>query len=139
MKKEYNNGEVTIIWEPGKCIHSAVCVKGLPNVFKPREKPWITIDGATTEQLVEQIKKCPSGALGFRMNEQKNVDASMDDNSIEIQVIPNGPYLVKGKVTITHTDGSKEEKESSTAFCRCGQSSAKPFCDGTHRKINFIG
>ena len=50
--KEYSNGEVTIVWKSEKCIHSAVCVRGLPKVFKPKERPWITIDAATTEELI---------------------------------------------------------------------------------------
>jgi uncharacterized Fe-S cluster protein YjdI len=70
-KKEYSNGEVTITWEPKKCIHSGKCVKGLPNVFLPKEKPWIKIEAASTNELVEQIKKCPSGALGYYFDENK--------------------------------------------------------------------
>lgn len=139
MKKEYSNADVTIVWQPEKCIHSAICVKGLPGVFKPREKPWITIDAASSEELIAQVKKCPSGALSFRMNTEEPADAQMDNNAIEIQVLPNGPYLVKGKIQITHADGTQEIKESSTAFCRCGASATKPFCDGTHRKTGFIG
>ncbi|MBX7050478.1 MAG: (4Fe-4S)-binding protein [Flavobacteriales bacterium] len=69
MKKEYTNGEVTVIWEPSKCIHSGICARGLSEVFKPKEAPWIKIDAASTEQIVDQIKKCPSGALSFRMSE----------------------------------------------------------------------
>ena len=65
-KKEYTNGEVTIIWQPEKCIHSAVCVKGLPKVFKPREKPWINTDAASSEELVHQVKQCPSGAISLK-------------------------------------------------------------------------
>lgn len=68
--KEYSNGEVTIVWQPEKCIHSAICAKGLPSVFKPRERPWITMDGASTENLVNQIKQCPSGALSYYENEE---------------------------------------------------------------------
>lgn len=139
MKKEYSNGEVTIIWQPDKCIHSAICVKGLPGVFKPREKPWITIEGAGTTELVEQVKKCPSGALTYRMENNDTTDAQVDSSSIEIQVLPNGPYLVKGKVTITHSDGRTEVKDSTTAFCRCGASATKPFCDGSHRTTGFAG
>ncbi len=39
LTKEYTNGEVTIVWQSGKCIHSANCVKNNPDVFKPKEKP----------------------------------------------------------------------------------------------------
>lgn len=72
MKKEkihdYTNGEITITWKPGSCIHAAECVHTLPNVYKPGEKPWIKIENATTEELVAQIKKCPSGALSYKLN-----------------------------------------------------------------------
>lgn len=63
--KEYSNGEVTITWESHKCIHSGKCVRGLPMVFNPKKRPWIEIDQASTESLVEQVQKCPSGALGY--------------------------------------------------------------------------
>lgn len=139
MKKEYTNGEVIITWQPDKCIHSAICVTGLSEVFKPREAPWIKMEAATTSQLIEQVKKCPSGALGFRMNSEKISDAEMRPASMVVEVITNGPYIVKGDIEITHSDGSKELKQSSTALCRCGASNTKPFCDGTHRKIDFAG
>jgi len=67
--KNYSNGEVTIVWNPEICIHSGICVRGLPNVFQPKDKPWIKIDKASTEELVSQVKKCPSGALSYFMNE----------------------------------------------------------------------
>jgi uncharacterized Fe-S cluster protein YjdI len=44
----------------------------LIDVFNPKEKPWIKMDGATTEKIIDQVKKCPSGALGYFMNEEKN-------------------------------------------------------------------
>jgi uncharacterized Fe-S cluster protein YjdI len=64
-KIEYTNGELTIIWQPELCIHSGICVKTLPAVYNPKEKPWIKIEHANTEELIDQIKKCPSGALSF--------------------------------------------------------------------------
>ncbi|MDX5338360.1 MAG: (4Fe-4S)-binding protein [Cyclobacteriaceae bacterium] len=67
-KKEYTNGEVVITWEASKCIHSGNCVRGLPGVFNPKNRPWITPEGEDSEKLVNQIKKCPSGALGYYFN-----------------------------------------------------------------------
>ena len=67
-KNEYNNGEITIAWKPGLCIHAAICVGKLPQVYKPGEKPWIKIKNATTEELIAQIKTCPSGALTYKTN-----------------------------------------------------------------------
>ena len=69
ITKEYSNGELTIVWKPKACIHAAECVKALPKVYKPKAKPWITIENATTEELKIQIMKCPSGALSYYMNE----------------------------------------------------------------------
>lgn len=63
---EYTNGEVTILWKPKVCIHSAVCVKTLPKVYNPKEKPWLKPENATTEELREQIAQCPSGALSIK-------------------------------------------------------------------------
>jgi len=69
IAKKYTNGEVTIVWQPGKCIHSGICFKGLGEVFHPRELPWITPEKSNTEKIVDQVKKCPSGALSFYMNQ----------------------------------------------------------------------
>lgn len=70
-KKEYTNGELTIIWQPDICIHSEICVQTLPQVYKPKERPWILIENATTDQLIAQIRKCPSGALSYRLNKKE--------------------------------------------------------------------
>jgi uncharacterized Fe-S cluster protein YjdI len=71
---EYSNGEVTIVWKPELCIHSGICARGLSNVFKPKEKPWIDPNGATTEEMVNQVKQCPSGALSFYYNKKEKDD-----------------------------------------------------------------
>ncbi|MDI1305579.1 MAG: (4Fe-4S)-binding protein [bacterium] len=68
IKKEYTNGEVTVVWQSGKCIHSGNCVRNNPDVFQPREKPWIKIDGSSTEKIIDTVKKCPSGALTYYEN-----------------------------------------------------------------------
>ncbi|HEY0273901.1 MAG TPA: (4Fe-4S)-binding protein [Chitinophaga sp.] len=69
--KHYTNGEVTIVWKPDVCIHSARCFQGLPAVFDPREKPWIRPEAATTAHIVSQVEKCPSGALSYFYNEEQ--------------------------------------------------------------------
>ena len=66
---KYSNGEVTVVWQPELCIHSGRCFHGLPEVFKPKEKPWITPERSTTEKIIAQVKRCPSGALSIFMNQ----------------------------------------------------------------------
>ena len=68
MEKEYSNGEITIKWQPKKCIHAGVCVRTLPNVYDPKAKPWIKIENASTQELKEQVDQCPSGALSYSPN-----------------------------------------------------------------------
>jgi uncharacterized Fe-S cluster protein YjdI len=69
LTKEYTNGEITIVWQSGKCIHSGNCVKGNPEVFKPREKPWITPEKSSAERIMHTIDTCPSGALSYYRND----------------------------------------------------------------------
>lgn len=68
IKKNYSNDEITVIWQPHMCTHSKECWKGLLNVFDPREKPWIKLDGASNERIMSQINKCPSKALSYTIN-----------------------------------------------------------------------
>jgi uncharacterized Fe-S cluster protein YjdI len=136
--KEYNRDGITVIWKPKKCIHSAVCVKTLPSVYKPEEKPWILPENATVSALRDQIDRCPSGALTYKMSdENKEENNSKKTMSNKVEVISNGPLMVHGELEVTKTDGSTETKKRATAFCRCGASDNKPYCDGSHKEIGF--
>ncbi len=66
MPKEYPKEDLTVLWDASKCTHSAVCAKGLPNVFKPRERPWIQVENDTKENIRQQVLQCPSGALSLK-------------------------------------------------------------------------
>ncbi|RPD38283.1 (4Fe-4S)-binding protein [Chitinophaga barathri] len=70
-KVEYTNGEVTVVWQPHICRHTGICVRGLPQVFQPQERPWIKVANAATDAIIAQVQKCPSGALSFYMNADK--------------------------------------------------------------------
>jgi uncharacterized Fe-S cluster protein YjdI len=139
--KKYSNGEVTIVWKPSVCMHSGMCWKegvGLPEVFDPRKRPWINARGATSAKIVEHVNKCPSGALSYYYNdEQTDVKDVAAETKIEVR--PNGPLFVYGNVIITDVNGNETRNSKVTAFCRCGNSQNKPFCDGSHVKHNFTG
>jgi uncharacterized Fe-S cluster protein YjdI len=135
--KEYSNGEVTVVWEAEKCIHSAICARGLPEVFNPRARPWIKIDATSTTNLIGQVKQCPSGALSYYMNIE--LDGTAESMDTKVEILENGPLLVYGPLKVILRDGFEVTKNKTTAFCRCGASNNKPFCDGTHVKQNFVG
>lgn len=63
---KYPNGGITILWKPKVCIHSGVCVRTLPQVYDPKARPWIRPENATTQELIDQVGKCPSGALSIQ-------------------------------------------------------------------------
>lgn len=136
--KEYSNGELTVVWKPDLCIHSANCVHGLPNVFDPKARPWINAEDASTQALKETIDKCPSGALSYYLNTKKQ-EESPASNSTVIQISPNGPLIVQGNIVLKDGQGNESLRETKTALCRCGASENKPFCDGKHKKIGFEG
>ena len=135
--KEYSNGEVTVIWEAEKCIHAAKCVGGLPSVFKPSEKPWIQPETALSDDLVNTIKQCPSGALTYRMGTKNNLTSGGLETKVD--VLEDGPLLVHGALNVTDANGNSENKKRTTAFCRCGASQNKPYCDGAHVNAGFKG
>ena len=144
-KINYTNNEVTVVWKPKVCIHSTICWKELIEVFNPRERPWIKMDGATTDKIIEQVRKCPSGALSYFMNAEAAKENEPDKVIAEaatitkVEVTPNGPYLIKKECLIVHSDGKEEIKSGTVALCRCGASSNKPYCDGSHGKTGFQG
>ena len=137
---KYTTGKVTVVWQPKLCIHSAICFKGLPEVFDPKARPWVNINGADAERIIEQVHRCPSGALSIDTKEEPTpLDNTHGEADTEIHVQMNGPLLVKGPCVIQLPDGNTERKQGNIALCRCGASANKPYCDGSHRKINFQG
>jgi uncharacterized Fe-S cluster protein YjdI len=141
ITKKYSNGEITIIWKPTVCIHSTLCwkgEKGLRDVFNPAEKPWIKPQGAATHAIIQRVNQCPSGALSFYYNAEEESKDQIYTESV-IEIMQNGPLLIYGNIMVKHSDGEELKKNKVTAFCRCGQSSNKPYCDGTHAKTGFAG
>lgn len=139
MIKHYENDEIKITWQPNVCIHSTVCFRGLGKVFNPTQRPWIDIQGATSEQIIEQIHKCPSGALSVERKSARDEQEKNKGYNGNIEVSINGPLLVHGMFSLKTPDGDLKLIEKTTAFCRCGASANKPYCDGSHRKIDFKG
>lgn len=135
--KNYTNGEITIKWDAAKCIHSAVCIRGLPTVFNSKARPWINMDGANTDQIRAQVLHCPSGAISIVENENKlNMT---NNNEVQVTVLENGPLMISGTIQVKDKDGSECTKEEKSFLCRCGASNNKPYCDGQHKKIGFVG
>lgn len=141
MPKEthsYTNGEITVIWRPAQCVHSRVCWSQLKEVFNPTIRPWIDMQGASTERIAEQVRRCPSGALSIKevTIEEPEPEPTPPTPAMPtpvLEVTHGGPLLVKGPCLLKLPDGSEMMRQGTTALCRCGHSQNKPFCDGSHR------
>jgi uncharacterized Fe-S cluster protein YjdI len=66
LVKHYANDEIIVVWQSGKCSHSANCVKHLAKVFQPKSSPWVQMENGTSEEIVAAVKQCPSGALTIK-------------------------------------------------------------------------
>jgi ferredoxin len=94
-------------------------------------------------QVIAMVERCPSGALTYEINVDN--DTSNDYQEVEpdlptaIAVITDGPLWVTGDIRIERVDGQPMEIRNRVTLCRCGHSINKPFCDGTHNKIDFTG
>ena len=135
--KEYTNGEITVIWKPDTYIHSGNCVRGLNQVFNPRNKPWIKIHSETSDEIIKTVNNCPSGALTFKRNDDMQEKTQTFQPMTKVQVIAGGPLKLEGSLIIVDKDSSETIKEGKVFLCRCGGSKNKPYCDGTHKTVEF--
>jgi len=134
---KYKAENITVSFAPDVCIHAAECVKGLPAVFNTAKKPWVNVAGASPEEIIEAINKCPSGALKYELID---LESKLEDERMEktkITVMPDGPLMLEGNLSVNKMSGENIKDGEKLFLCRCGHSANKPFCDGSHKKADF--
>ena len=67
----YETDEIVVTFDPAVCVHSAVCVRGLPAVFDVSRKRWVRPDAASAAEVAAQVERCPSGALQYRWKRER--------------------------------------------------------------------
>jgi len=67
----FSNEDITVTYQPRCCANAGICAKQLSNVFRNSVIPWIDLEGAQTEDIIDQINKCPSGALKYHLNQKE--------------------------------------------------------------------
>ena len=143
--RKYTNGEITVFWQPKKCVHATTCYRELIEVFNPRKRPWVNMDGAPTDEIIRVVKLCPTQALSFKYNKDIEAetpvepDAEPKEIDAEARVMEDGPLVLKGSFVLYDTDGKVLRHLKMTSLCRCGASIDLPYCDGNHRKIGYTG
>ena len=141
-------------------MHASYCYRELLEVFDPGRRPWIDMNGSTTDKIIEIVNMCPTEALTWKWNEDAKNDSVDKDQTnhvkfrrpelsntqalpepvppVTAKVMIDGPIVIKGSFTLCYDGITKEVKESLVSLCRCGASDHPPFCDGRHRKVGFI-
>ena len=137
-RRDYAGKKIIVHDNRKICSHAAECVKNLPSVFQLGSRPWINSDGSNVNDVIDTIRKCPSGALSYSIDgvEHRDPDEYRDP---AITVLKNGPYHITGGIELLGDGiqfGEGASKEHYT-LCRCGASQNKPFCDGEHGRIDF--
>jgi uncharacterized Fe-S cluster protein YjdI len=133
--REYRTDEIAVSWEAEYCIHAANCLAGLPHVFDVGRRPWVAIDAASADEIARVVMTCPTGALHYRRLDGGDQESAPEETAVQPRL--NGPLFVRGRVKIVDAQGNVVREDTRIALCRCGQSSNKPFCDGTHRAAGF--
>ena len=134
LRKEYRSERIVVSFDPERCIHARYCVRGLPEVFNPSERPWVRPDRAIADHVAEVVMRCPTGALQFERTDGAT-EPIPGENAIAVGA--NGPLYVRGDIQIRGPLGETLLEDTRVALCRCGESHNKPFCDNSHKQTNF--
>ena len=133
-EKVYQGKEVAINDNRTICAHAETCVKELSSVFNIEAHPWINPDGATVADIINLVKKCPSGALSYSI---AGKTVRNFERAPAIDIAANGPYNITGGIELKSDLVPPSTEHYS--LCRCGASKNKPFCDGAHHETGFEG
>jgi CDGSH-type Zn-finger protein/uncharacterized Fe-S cluster protein YjdI len=128
---EYSGEEIVVSYDVNRCIHARECVRGLPEVFDPDERPWIDPDETTAEAVASVVTQCPTGALHFERTDDGEDESVPEANTVTVAT--DGPLYLRGDVGLTTPDEETLLEDTRVALCRCGLSANKPLCDDSHR------
>jgi len=137
-RRDYPGKEITVHDNRKICSHAAECVNNLSSVFKLGSRPWINPDASKMNDIIDVVRRCPSGALSYSIDGVEYRDPEEQRNPT-VTVLKNGPYHITGGIELIGENiqfGEGASKEHYT-LCRCGASENKPFCDGAHKSSKF--
>jgi CDGSH-type Zn-finger protein/uncharacterized Fe-S cluster protein YjdI len=128
-RQSYKNSTIEVTFDPNRCIHAAECVRRMPVVFRPTERPWVVLEGADPGEVQAVVERCPTGALQFARLDGSYQEAAQPQATIKAMI--NGPLYIRGDIEL-ELPGGEVKNETRLALCRCGLSQNKPYCDNSH-------
>ena len=133
-RTNYAGKRITIHDNRAICAHAGFCTDRLKSVFRMRQEPWIDPDGASAEEIIETVKKCPSGALSYSIDAVEHRDQEREPM---VTITDDGPYAITGGIELIGVAFGEGASKEHYTLCRCGASKNKPFCDGSHWPAGF--
>lgn len=133
--RTYEGKDADITFDVRRCIHAERCVHGLPGVFDPNGRPWVNADGASADEIMAVVAACPTGALTAARKDGGTGEAP--DAHVSVSCAADGPVHVRGDLTVGVPGSDEPLRVARAAFCRCGESANKPFCDNAHIDAGF--
>ena len=134
QRQSYPGANITIHDNRSICAHAGHCTRTLAAVFKYGSEPWIDPRGGTVDAIIDAVRKCPSGALSYTLDEAEREQPLPGPS---ITVTKDGPYAVTGAAQLLGSAWAQGAPSEHCTLCRCGASKNKPFCDGTHWSVGF--
>jgi CDGSH-type Zn-finger protein/ferredoxin len=133
----YRGRDITIVYDRYLCMGAGHCGK-LEAVFGTHDAPQYEPDAAPVDEIIATIKKCPSGALSYLIQDQHRTHYY---GTPRIVVEQDGPLHCHGAITLIDDQDSDQllPKGDHFTLCRCGGSKKKPLCDGSHASLGFKG
>ncbi|MDR1079102.1 MAG: (4Fe-4S)-binding protein [Propionibacteriaceae bacterium] len=129
-RRSYFGPHITVTFDGSRCLHAAECVRGLPEVFDTKRKPWISPQAAAAEEIAQVVRRCPAGALEYGPGQQDfGASPETPPAPAQVKATPDGPLWIRGAVEVMTDQGPNHLNR--VALCRCGRTENRPFCDAS--------
>ena len=130
----YSTDQITVTFDPTRCIHAAECIRAQPEVFDSSRRRWIRPELGAPDAIADAVRRCPTGALHYQ---RPDGPAEEPDDAVSLRMKRNGPLYIRGQARVEREDGSVIMEDYRVALCRCGATANAPFCDGSHTRVDF--
>ncbi|MCH7843498.1 MAG: CDGSH iron-sulfur domain-containing protein [Chloroflexi bacterium] len=131
-EKVFEGEKIIVKDDHSLCMHAGYCGNRFTNIWKMLED---SADPEVRAKIIAMVEMCPSGTLTYAPDESSEVVEP--DLPKEVAVVADGPLWVTGGILVERRDGEPLETRNRVTLCRCGESAIKPFCDGSHKDIQF--
>ncbi len=137
-KNKYTGKHLDVLWDERLCTKVGECERAQGGAFEAGREPWCEPDRVDEDELPTLLARCPTGALHAADKQGDVLLEAPAPNQVTIAC--DGPFYLRGNLMMPAAPGGEASSAGTArrmALCRCGGSSNKPFCDGSHHRVGF--